>query len=463
MRNATLANRIFFTLIANGILTVALIFIVAVWMVHFVNTLAREAAVDTVENVLQTEINAISKSTVDYAYWDLPYDLIKSGNDGELYANFGSGAADSSTFDFIYVLDGDGTPLYAYHSDIYVSDLGLIDDQVASTFYNTLSATPLEPYEAVTGYSYDNGTMAAVASARIRPDEIGDKTKADFPIMIAGHWLHAARLDMLAGPMMLDQLVLGPPDSDVSASRSKVYLTDIDSAPVGLLHWEPARPGNIVFVAALPIILALSLLSFGAAVFSGRAASVQTKALLDQQQIARTDPLTGLYNRTGLEHIATSSRIIQSITNGQLAVLYLDLNNFKDINDSAGHQAGDRALQLFTKRVGEAIREDDVFARVGGDEFIIVLVDEDPDKIAKVIAKRIQSLSNQPFRTGDKTYRISASVGVAIAAGGQSWNTIQRNADRAMYAAKYASTQKKDPKYSEADRRQRQVTEPAEI
>jgi len=155
--------------------------------------------------------------------------------------------------------------------------------------------------------------------------------------------------------------------------------------------------------------------------------------------LAYHDPLTGLPNRVLLE-----DRLQQTIAHAdrsrtQLALLFLDLDNFKQINDSLGHATGDILLQEVAKRLGECVRDSDTISRQGGDEFIILLRDlPDPDASLPVLAKIIGRLQDSFVADGNEL-STSVSIGVAIyPADGSNFETLRKKADMAMYRAKEA-------------------------
>jgi diguanylate cyclase (GGDEF)-like protein/PAS domain S-box-containing protein len=160
---------------------------------------------------------------------------------------------------------------------------------------------------------------------------------------------------------------------------------------------------------------------------------------LQLQHIAHFDALTGLPNRRLLTD-RMDQTIARSRRNGKiLAVCYLDLDQFKPVNDRYGHEAGDRVLAEVAARTTEAIRAEDTAARLGGDEFVLLLVDlESIDECRQVLNRVIASLAT-PFDLGHgNSATLSASIGVAVFSGGDDTaDTLMRNADQAMYAAKH--------------------------
>jgi diguanylate cyclase (GGDEF)-like protein/PAS domain S-box-containing protein len=150
------------------------------------------------------------------------------------------------------------------------------------------------------------------------------------------------------------------------------------------------------------------------------------------------DPLTDLPNRTlfsdRLQHALARVRRRQQ----SLAVMFMDLDNFKVINDSLGHKMGDRLLVAATKRLRGLLRPEDTVARLGGDEFVFLLEDTDMDS-AILVAERILEKLRVPFSLGGRKFFITASIGIAVDGGNRKHTAdLLRDADLAMYRAKHS-------------------------
>jgi diguanylate cyclase (GGDEF)-like protein/PAS domain S-box-containing protein len=155
--------------------------------------------------------------------------------------------------------------------------------------------------------------------------------------------------------------------------------------------------------------------------------------------LARADPLTGLPNRAELLDRLETSLVRCRRTGGTLACLYLDIDRFKEVNDTLGHSGGDSALVEFSRRLRQCVRESDTVARLAGDEFVIALEDIDQPSGAEVVAAKIIASMAVPFHI-DGVYRvITTSVGLVIARPLQDDpRSLLRAADEALYRAKRA-------------------------
>ena len=154
-------------------------------------------------------------------------------------------------------------------------------------------------------------------------------------------------------------------------------------------------------------------------------------------RLAHHDALTGLENRFALNARLEQQLALARRHNEPAAVLFIDLDHFKKINDSLGHAAGDKLLVGAAERMKDLLREVDTLARLGGDEFIIVLAGPlTPDSVTTVAVRLVESLA-QPYQLGGATAHSGCSVGVALFPDdGHDAETLIRHADMAMYAAK---------------------------
>ena len=152
-------------------------------------------------------------------------------------------------------------------------------------------------------------------------------------------------------------------------------------------------------------------------------------------QLIQRDALTGLLNRAGFE--GYMERSFQEGRGASLALLYIDLDHFKSINDRHGHPVGDQVLQLFGQRLRHLVRPTDAVARLGGDEFAIVLSGVREAADAHTVAEKVIAAARIPFETDALSLDTSASVGVAFGTDpAANWPDLIRRADAMLYRAK---------------------------
>lgn len=212
----------------------------------------------------------------------------------------------------------------------------------------------------------------------------------------------------------------------------------------GLLHTapDPLGPGRVVVLMAILMVTAF----FVWMLTSDWRQAMQhmeenQERLLEShariETLAQRDPLTSLPNRTlardRLEQYLARGRRLQCLT----AVLYLDLDDFKTVNDSLGHAAGDALLCQVAQRLQQPLRDSDTVARLSGDEFLLVLGELADEEAAAAAAAKVLQLLAQPFALHGVELQTSASVGVAMAPrDGDSVEVLLKHADLAMYRAK---------------------------
>ena len=162
----------------------------------------------------------------------------------------------------------------------------------------------------------------------------------------------------------------------------------------------------------------------------------QAGARRDLEYRAYHDELTGLPNRALLNDRLTHALKRSKRDQSAIAVLFLDLDRFKLVNDSLGHDAGDRLLIQVAQRMTEGLRGSDTVARLGGDEFVVVVEDVKDDLEVHAAAQRVAAILEQPFEVDSETLFVSASIGVSVARDEADATELLREADDAMYRAK---------------------------
>jgi diguanylate cyclase (GGDEF)-like protein len=157
--------------------------------------------------------------------------------------------------------------------------------------------------------------------------------------------------------------------------------------------------------------------------------------------LANHDPLTGLPNRAYFQDFLGHTLARAQRERYQVSLLFIDLDRFKNINDSQGHEVGDQVLRIVASRLDEQLRADDFVARLGGDEFAVILIHPPTPRAASRVAQKLTTALSEPFKLKQRRYAIGASIGISVYPDdGEDANTLLRQADLAMYQAKQRRT-----------------------
>ena len=143
-----------------------------------------------------------------------------------------------------------------------------------------------------------------------------------------------------------------------------------------------------------------------------------------------------MLNRGGLKKLVRSKRGQTALKEGKIALIYLDLNGFKKLNDQAGHKIGDAALLSVAEMLKSSVRPTDEIARLGGDEFVCILFDQLDRTTIESISNRCIKNIKRTISLRNDSHEIDAAVGVAIAQTSQDFDRLLSHADSAMYTAK---------------------------
>jgi len=169
--------------------------------------------------------------------------------------------------------------------------------------------------------------------------------------------------------------------------------------------------------------------------------AIERKQIEDRlDHLAHYDHLTDLPNRSlFLDRLRHSINLAERDKN-QFTLLFIDLNDFKGVNDSYGHDTGDKLLTQFSERLQKSVRRSDTVARIGGDEFTVILHNVGASQKIMMLAQKIINDSNEPYTINNHKFNVGCSIGIATYPNsGRDEETLQRNADLAMYQAKQSS------------------------
>ncbi|WP_417413402.1 diguanylate cyclase domain-containing protein [Hoeflea sp.] len=425
---------IFGYLFSLGIVAVGVILGTVFWLTARLDQLEQKGVENVVELMVTEKVERVKASTADYAHWNLAYELV-IGNDSEgLHDNLGSGATESDLFDQIVILNSNSKITHVYDSTGTVGSPAEFDLQSILPFLAKLKETTPADYITVSGIGLVNGTYGAIAATRITPDYLANSASARLPVMLGINLFNEDALQAIARLTQGTGYAITPignPPADPGIELVGPY-----GAPVAQLVWTHNQAGTALRMEIMPGLLLVCFGIFGICLFAARYFHQQSKALERAMTVASTDQLTGLLNRSGLDEALRAPKVKARVDAGHVAVIYLDLNGFKQLNDAYGHEDGDQALRITAERLRNAVRPHDLVVRLGGDEFICMVFDQVPGAAARAVSDRILINHIGPIHFAAHEEVLTASVGVALGEPGLAWETLLVRADKAMYEAK---------------------------
>jgi diguanylate cyclase (GGDEF)-like protein len=362
-------------------------------------------------------------------------------------AEMGQGEYVDLGHDRVYVLDPNLQPIYAARDGesrelaAYDADRAVID-RLAVRFRAPEMVSAIGAYESGTAdwppqlsdFVTIGGRVALASLLPITSNWEGQEQEA------GEHYYHVAIqfLDNgIADAMMEDYLLVGAHFDAVPNTLPNETMVPIGNEAgrfVAYFKWQPERPGQALLADTLPA--SLGLLSVIAIIIAlllfrlARSTAALDKARAEALHRATHDPLTGLANRALFNERLERSPL-------PLALLALDLDRFKHVNDTMGHEAGDDLLKQVAQRLVAVVGDKGIVARLGGDEFMVLVPGAAGQVHLSDLARRIVATIAEPFKLGRDTANIGVSVGIATALTDEREDLVSR-ADFALYDAKEA-------------------------
>ena len=259
---------------------------------------------------------------------------------------------------------------------------------------------------------------------------------ADFPPFLrdTGYCTVNAALLAYAGWLALRQRAGFPrgPLAMMAAASFALTLHWLAVPALTALYPSWSRNG-FALGTALAVVQYFSLLAAILSQFQARLIEAESKAL----EMAFQDPLTGLNNQRYMNTLFDQALLLATRPHHVVAVFYIDLDNFKPINDTAGHAIGDEVLKTVAARLKSCTRSTDICARVGGDEFVVIATQLDDEGQSAEVAKKLLARLTQPIPIRGADYALGASIGIALyPQHGRSLAELVQRADKAMYHVK---------------------------
>jgi diguanylate cyclase (GGDEF)-like protein len=379
-------------------------------------------------------------------------------------SNYGEMSVNSSLFDMAIVIDGDRKPLMVYRNGQPME--GKLDDFFAPSLwalFDQARAAGADKPEAV-GFVGTKSGIAAAGIALVREKSGAlDKPADQRRYLIFARHLDDEKVKGLGETYVIHGMKLVPADTPAKYS---VNIDDASGVTLGKLVWTSRSPGDIGYDQVRPtVVKALGLvgLFFAVLLVIGWMAGRRIKAEeIGAREEALRDRLSGLWNRDGLG-VAIDAMVEEAQqAKKNILILYLDLDGFKEVNDSYGHGTGDQLIRAVAAGLKVLIPPHAVLARIGGDEFAIAFHTDGGNAEALQLSEQILDFLAEPLEIGRRVVVIGASIGIAMSPeGAVGREEFVRRADLAMYKAKEAGRARMmlyDPAM-DADREERNALE----
>ncbi|HEX2842860.1 MAG TPA: EAL domain-containing protein [Hyphomicrobium sp.] len=447
--------------------------VVLLAIIAFAGWSANKSATDIertlLENALNQSIAAVLDGQKSVAWWD---EAVTNTADGALNLQFADdefGIFLTETYgnNEIYILDANDTPIYAYvdgarsSPDAYEARRPSLSAVVAEARQggqgSPLKTRPDEFGRAQTTYKILSravksaqwaghivsvgGKPAVVGAITIIPNVDLSLLPGKPKLLVGVNYINDEFISKIARTLLLPDLKLTPEPVEAGGVMSDPFVAD-DGAQAGYLSWTTRRPGQVLLTIILPLVacaaFATGLLSNHMFRRLKRASDELTQREAKSRHAAKHDALSGLPNRTHMVEVLEERICAPGFgAHGERAIAaYVDIDRFKDINDTLGHEVGDKLIKAVSKRFAAHLRTDDFLARFGGDEFAVLCVSSDRDADTQ-LAQRIAVALDEPFALDGQTIRVTASVGMAKAPDhGRTADELMRHADIALYEAK---------------------------
>lgn len=418
---------------------------------------ARERSV--VQNGLDARLVEIARQAVPQVVWDdavanLDVDFNATWAD----ENIGQFLSDMANYQSAVVLDRDGRVLYAMRdgetasSDQVADFVSAAAPLVAAVRRDearrnlpeaiargeTLSQPILHTSTARIG---DQAYM--ISAALVQPDFGAAMPRTErSAVVVSTKALDASFMASVQERFMLENLHLHMGVMPADPKIAQATVTDPHGQVVATLEWTPPTPGSNLLRHGMPLtLLALMVLGSLAAMLYLRTRAASERLIASEQRashMARHDALTGLPNRLMLQDRLSMATELVRRTGEGFAIHCIDLDRFKEVNDTYGHAVGDELVRVVGTKLAGMCRKTDTVARLGGDEFAIVQTGATPAS-AMAFAERLNAILATPIDLEAARLHIGASIGVTLVQDGNTMpDEAMRQADLALYRAKDA-------------------------
>ncbi|MCB1498482.1 MAG: bifunctional diguanylate cyclase/phosphodiesterase [Bauldia sp.] len=408
-------------------------------MADQVNTIEDQMTTRSAEAALRVSLRNLSKTHKDYAVWDdAARNLYGGVNKVFLDENFASSTIEPMFFDTVMLVDEVGTLRYGVHRG---EPLATLPSEVFGPQLLRLTRELIrdgKTYDYRSGFLSTRWGLVTFVVGTVVPFSPNFEPRAEHSrILILSRVFNSETATRLGDDFSIKDLRLADPAAKGSHG---IDITDPDGAVIGALAWSPPSLGSEAHQRVSPTVFVMLALVGLTMAFLIAVALRGVREIERREAAARHaathDALSGLPNRAALVAAIDGARGEQTGDHPPVAVVYLDLDGFKEVNDAFGHDTGDQLLI----EVAKGFRERSggyMLARIGGDEFAIVVRGPGAVKLACDLGWRLINFVSEPIEIDGRMITIGTSVGVAVMdSANASAEELLRQADVAMYQAK---------------------------
>ncbi|OYW27699.1 MAG: hypothetical protein B7Z44_11300, partial [Caulobacter sp. 12-67-6] len=400
-----------------------------------------------VSNGLRQRGKEVQTSLNPYVIWDEA--IHKLDNKFDLAwanQNIGTSIGGALGYSVVFVLDADNRPIYGHMNGTDVSP-DVFGTYAAQTqrliqMVRAIEADPVKVAEMravhVSRVELIGREPVMITVSLVRPDLKAKTRGVRAPLVVSGMPVASSVVRAFSERFLLKNARIEiVPAAEIKGENAQALMGRAPDGRGIVLRWDPRRPGAELLQQATPI---LALAALAAALGAGllfrvtrRAAKKLLLSEAEAKHLALHDPLTGLANRTLFTDRLVHAHALLRRKPGYLGVLCVDLDRFKEVNDSYGHDAGDQVIREVARRLQAICRETDTICRLGGDEFAIIQPDTTPAGCATLAQRVVEGLSGELDLSIGRT-ELSCSVGVAVVSDAdQGQAEMLRQADVALY------------------------------
>ncbi len=458
-----IANAIIVPMIVVVLVSALGIYGVLYWSARISDESAKHSQHMLIKGAVQLSQDYLSKQQTGVVIWEDAYHIVNAAEPDEswIYANMTHWLFQNHGFTKSVLIGRDFQVqnIYAYnHSNRWMTQ-DLLDDlspavaKVRARYITSFQRTPSGLFRytpknheaqrsiAETGVVSVNGDPYLFSAAAIVPRVLSITQERVPPVtLVSLAPLRGGKLKDISEMSHLDGFVLADTQSDRSGV-GQYQLRSPRGKNVGIIAWQTYLPGSQMLDRIHPFLafaaFMIAAVVIAVTVFTRQMTKRLAKSESQAVHTARHDALSGLPNRTRF-HALLNDTLEQSFEDGtNTAVVYIDLDHFKDINDTLGHSAGDKVIVAVGQRLRRVIPESGIVARISGDEFAMVIKDCKSDEWLEYILDQVQDEIGRPIMIGQRELFASLSMGTAIAPrDGNDPDELLRKADIALYDAK---------------------------